>query len=284
MGKNDRTEREASQKVVVHPHVAARIKEIDALRERLSVLIEEQESLLYGQRDALLATYNRDIGYLEHECFLLDVSISELRKRIAILQANVNRGLTVTDERIIQLNEEIRIEFEKFYSEIRQKERELRQSAQLLEHSISMKPEDALEMKTLYRRICQRYHPDVGGGEAENWEQIWSTLQHAYRAGDLELLRALAESLELAGKPVSQVSGDLDAEIQRLRVLIERQRARIGEILSEPPFSFREELQDPRWIEMKQTELGQKIVDRENLLKKLEERYDLLLPLRGPAH
>lgn len=270
------------QQIVLHPDFSAKLREIDALREKLSALIEEYESLLYGERDALLAKYNRDVGYLEHELFLLEVEIAELRRRIAILQADINMGRTVTDERITRLDEEIRTEFEMFYAEVEKKERELRLSLDL---SVSlMEPEDVRELKTLYRRICKRYHPDVGGCELERWEQVWSTLQHAYRAGDLDLLRALAETLDLSGKAPPENSDDLDGEIKRLGCCIEKQSERLAEILSTPPFSYRESLEDPEWIRIKQEDLRQKIAGMKEHRMELRHRYELLLPPSGSTH
>ena len=270
--------------LILHPDFSAKLREIDALRENLSVLIEERESLLYGERDVLLAKYNSEVGYLEHELFLLEVEIAELRRRIAILQADINRGRTVTAERVARLDEEIRMEFEKFHAEIEEKERELRQSVELLDSAHSMKLEDVRELKTLYRRICLRYHPDVGGREVERWEQIWSTLQHAYRAGDLDLLKALAETLDLSGKAPPQTSGDLDTEIERLRSRIRKQSEQLAKILSAPPFSYRENLEDPQWIRSKQEELQRKIADRAEQRTELLHRYGLLLPFSGSTH
>ena len=277
-------DREEHGDVILHPHFSAKLREIDALRENLSVLIEEQESLLYGERDFLLAKYNRDVGYLEHELFLLEVEIAELRRRIAILQADINRGKTVTVERVARLDEEIRAEFERFRAEIEEKERELRRSVALLDSEHLMKPEDAHELKTLYRRICQRYHPDVGGCEVGRWEQIWSTLQHAYRVRDLDLLKALAETLDLPGKAPPETPDDLDTEIERLTSRIERQRERLATILSDPPFSYRERLEDPQWIRTKQEELQQEIAGRKEHRTELQRRYTILLTISGPAH
>ena len=248
-------DREERGDLILHSHFSTKLGEIDALRENLSVLIEEQESLFYGERDLLLAKYNRDVGYLEHELFLLEVEIAELRRRITILQVDINRGRTVTVERIAHLDEEIRMEFEEFRADIEEKELELRRSAALLDSEHLMKPEDVRELKTLYRQICKRYHPDVGGCEVERWEQIWSSLQHAYRAGDLDLLKALAETLELPGKVPPQTPDDLDAEIERLSALVARQTERLAKILSDPPFSYRERLKDPQWIRTKRKEL-----------------------------
>ncbi len=269
---------------MLHPDFAAKLREIDALRENLSALIEEHDSLLYRQRDILLAKYNRNVGYLENELFLLEVEIAELRRRIAILQADINLGRTITVERIARLDEEIRIEFEMFYAEIEEKERELRRSLDLLDSLHLMDPEDARELKILYHRICKRYHPDVGGCELERWEQIWFTLQRAYRAGDLDLLRALAETLDLSGEAPPEGSDDLDGEIERLRSCIERQSERLAKILSDPPFSYRESIEDPQWIRAKQEELRQKIASGKEHRMELQRRYGQLLPPSALTH
>lgn len=270
--------------LVVHPHVSAKLGEIDGLRKKLSALIEEQESLLYGERDLLLARYNRDIGYLEHELFLLDVELAELRRRIAILQADINRGRAVTAERLVRLDAKIQAEFEKFREEIKAKEHELRDSALLLDTGVSMTQEQVRELKLLYRRICQRYHPDVAGRNAERGKQIWSTLQHAYRMGDLELLKALAETLDLSGKEIPEAPDDLDSEIKRLNSRIKKQSERLAGILAKPPFSFRDQLEDPRWVQAKQEELRQEIDARKQHQVKLQRRYELLLPASGSTH
>ena len=270
--------------LVLHPHVSERLREIDALRKKLGVLIEEHEGLLYGEREILLAMYNRDVGYLEHELFLLEVEIAELRRRIAILQTDINLGKTITAEHVAHVDEEIQREFEKVRLEIEERERVLRQSSTLLDPDRLMKPEDVRELKTLYRRLCQRYHPDVGGKRAQRWEQIWSALQHAYRAGDLDLLRALAETIDAPGKALPGSPGDLDAEVERLRSRVERQSARIARTLSEPPFSYREKLADPQWILAKQKELKQEIAGRKEQRTELQLRYGTLLPASGRVH
>ena len=128
--------------LIMHPRVSAKLEEVDVLRKKLSALIEEHESLIYGQRDLLMAKYNRDLGYLEHELFLLDVELAELRRRISILQVDINRGRAVTTERLARLDEEIHKEFEKFHAEVKEKERELHRSVGLLETGEWMKPED----------------------------------------------------------------------------------------------------------------------------------------------
>ena len=271
-------------RVVLHPRVSVKHREIESLREKLGALIEERESLLYGEREILLAKYNRDVVCIEYELFLLQVKIAEVRRRIALLQADINSGKAITDERIACLDQEIRKEFEKAHIELEEKERELRESSLLLDPERWMNPEDARELKTLYRRLCQRYHPDVGGQELERWEQIWSALQHAYRARDLDLLRALSETLDMSGKPLPDTPDALDAEIERLRSRIKNQGERVSEILSAPPFAYREKLNDPQWVEARQRELKQEIVEGRKRRTELRLRYETLLPFAGSVH
>ena len=270
--------------LIVHPRVSAKLEEIDILRKKLGALIEEYESLLYGERDLLMARYNRDIGYLEHELFLLDVELAELRRRISILQADINRGKTVTAERLARIDEEVRIEFEKFHAEVEGKERELRRSVGLLETGELMKPEHARELKLLYRRICQHYHPDVGGQKAERGKQIWSTLQHAYRTGDLDLLKALAETLDLSKKTTPEAPDNLNSEIKRLNSQIKKQSKQLAKTLYKSPFSYRDRLEDPQWIQAKQEELQQEIAGRKQHRVVLQGRYEMLLPPSGSTH
>ena len=277
-------DREKRGDLILHPRFAAKLREIDSLRGALSALIEEQESLLYLERDLLVAKYNRDVGHLENELFLLEVEVAELRRRIAILQADINRGRTVTVERVALLDEQIRREFEEYRAAIEAKEDELRRSSALLDSANLMKPEEVRELKNLYRQICKRYHPDVGGREVEGWEQTWSTLQHAYRERDLDLMRALAATLDLPRKAPPETLDDLDAEIHQLNSRIGRQREHLARILSDPPFCYRQELKNPEWIRIKQEELRQEIVGRNEHRTELQRRYRTLLPVPGPAH
>ena len=203
----------------------------------------------------IIAQYNRDVGHLEYELFRVNVGISELRRRIALLQAEINRGKAVTDETVAALDERIKKEFDESRAEIAEREREIRKSSMLLNADM-MKPEDWLELKSLYRKLCLRYHPDVGGNEAEKGTKIWPSLQRAYRERDLERLRALAA---LAGDPDEPVPETplnvVDDELDRLRSRIESHGERIAETLASPPFSYRKQLDDPQWVKSKQIEL-----------------------------
>ena len=109
-------------------------------------------------------------------------------------------------------------------------------------------------------------------------------MQHAYRTGDLDLLKALAETLDLSGKATPEASDDLSSEIKRLNSQIKKQSKRLAKTLSKPPFSYRDKLEDPQWIQAKQEELQQEIASYKQHRMELQGRYEILLPPSGSTH
>lgn len=274
-GKNSR--------VVLHPRVSGKRAEIERLRGALAVLLEEIDSLLSWKCDAILARYARDIGHLEHALYRLEATVAELRYRIAFLQAAINRGEAVTAARMAALDGKVAAEFEKTRREIERREDELRKAERYLDGP-TLSPEDARELKALYRRLCKMYHPDVGGNESGSWRQRWALLQHAYRTGDLDLLKALAEQADDPDREPPGTPEALDAEIERLRSRIAAERDRVAKMMSSPPFSYEEKLRDRDWVSAKQQELKQAITANEVRRDRLRELYDTLRPSSATVH
>lgn len=268
-------------RIVLHPRVAEKLGEIEHLRHGLAVLIEELETLLHRKRDALLALYARTVGELEYELFRLETALSELRYRIAFLQKDVNLGKAVTAGRIAVLEGEVAVEFEKRKAEIERREEELRRSMDYLRAPV-MPPEEARALKAAYRRLCRQLHPDVAGSMSPSRQRQWQLVQYAYRAADLELLKALEEGMD--GPAGDEAPGDLDGEAERLAALIEAQKERIAGTLSSPPFCYESRLLDEAWVAAKRQELKRRISAGAARKEHLQARYDDLLAPSGRPH
>lgn len=135
-------------------------------------------------------------------------------------------------------------------------------------------------MKDLYRALCKKHHPDVNGGGVEPWKH-WALLQHAYRAGDLDLMRTLADG---AGGPDVEPPDDPDAEIARLQSRIADRKNRMGEALSSPPLSYEDKLADPAWVRESQERLRREIAAGAADRDRLTMLYRTLLPGSGAVH
>ena len=272
---------EFTNQVVLHPTVAAKLDNIQQLRVDLGVLIEEREALL-KRGDYVLARYAQSVGHLEYELYRVQVEVAELRYRIGFLQRLVNRGKPVTSAERRKLDRLVRKEFEKSREELLSREKSLRESEAYLASLVTVLTDDeVLELKSLYRKLCMKYHPDMGGERYPDWEHRWNALQYAYRNSDLALLRALAgtaEDIELAQPD------DLDAEIARLNDCLEAQRKAIAKMLASPPYCFEAQLKDAAWVMRKQKELKQARAEAEEQRRQLRALHDALLATEGNVH
>ena len=266
--------------VVLHPHVSEKLAEIEGLRDTLALLIEEFETLLHIRRDAILAQYYHDIGHLEHQLFCLEAAVAELRYRIGFLQKELNYGNAISAEHLALLDAEVRTEFEKTREEIRRREEELRK-AQDFHKGPFLSPEEVRELKSFYRQLCKKYHPDVGGNMSAAHKKRWALLQYAYRTHDLPLLKALAEDRDEPENECPETLDALDREVGRLHSQIRTQQDRIAETVSAPPFSYEEKLSDRAWVLAKQDELRQAISVNEHHRTRLQILYEALLSSSG---
>jgi hypothetical protein len=190
------------------------------LRERLQELLAELESL----RD--------EVGQLELECETLrgELAAFEVRHRaeLAPQQRRLQRIASVVRqmERWVELLEEAepmqraararRVE--------RQRTRELHQEARAeqLEDEPAPEPAPAVDLKSLYRRLARRFHPDLARTEEEQVRHaaLMARINALYRAGDRAGLEALAD--RALGSDLPEPAVSLEEELR----LLEERRAR----------------------------------------------------------
>jgi hypothetical protein len=96
------------------------------------------------------------------------------------------------------------------------------------------------EVKTLYRKLAKRFHPDLTTDLAEKaWrEGIMADVNRAYADSDLAALRALDKrpdrSVELAPKTREQILAEIMAEIKRLDGLIPELESELRRVIQSP--------------------------------------------------
>jgi hypothetical protein len=96
------------------------------------------------------------------------------------------------------------------------------------------------EVKSLYRKLAKRFHPDLTTDAAEkSWrEKVMAEVNQAYAAADLGALRTLDKrpdrSVELAPKTREQVMTEIAAEIRRLDRLIPQLESELNRVIQSP--------------------------------------------------
>ena len=97
------------------------------------------------------------------------------------------------------------------------------------------------ELKTLYRALAKRFHPDLASDASEKpWrEDMMTRVNDAYRAQDLAALRQLANEhpeppAPPAPKSREQVLAEMQAEMDRLDVLAVKLEQQLDELAKSP--------------------------------------------------
>ncbi len=99
-------------------------KEISEIKLRISALIQEKEELEYHICPELKAEYYEKIGKIEVNIRMLELTADELKYRISILQAAINRREKVSEEKVEKKVEEKYSEYRKKYEEAYEKAQE----------------------------------------------------------------------------------------------------------------------------------------------------------------
>ena len=133
------------------------------------------------------------------------------------------------------------------------------------------------ELKSLYRQIVKRLHPDVHPNPTEREKDLLDRANKAYKAGDLEEMRKIWE--ELSGTEQSEESfEDTEEGRAQLRELIEKLRKRCAELEKEIrqiktsfPYTIKALLDDDKALEMKHRELVDRLAEVRAMLDKVDE-------------
>jgi len=95
-------------------------------------------------------------------------------------------------------------------------------------------------IKSLFRELCRRLHPDVAGSMSSAQKELWNQVQHAYQAGDearLELLLSHCDAME-GRKPKQSTVWNMVVLTQQIRSALRTLRRAIRDARQEPSWGF----------------------------------------------
>ena len=125
-----------------------------------------------------------------------------------------------------------------------------------------MTPEDAAELRRLYRTLVKALHPDLHPGQGDTDRLLWLRVHEAYGHSDLEELRALTLLLEKPTDPADDLGPTaasakekLLAEREALKAQVERLLMEMNVVRSQPPFTMQRDLDDGTWIDARRAAL-----------------------------
>lgn len=142
-------------------------EEIRILRAQLILLLQEKEELLYHICPELMARYAREVGSYENRAHYQEYMILELKRRIEIARAALNREQTISKEKV---DKQIETEYKAFYEKVEQERRRTEQAQKEQDRKERRKREAEQRWQAKYGSA--RQDPEENRAEATGWRYI----------------------------------------------------------------------------------------------------------------
>ena len=258
---------------MLHPEDVALREELARLRASLTALLLQRDDLLLIQCRRIEAAYLRRYGALELKLYETWCACLRAKRKLQMLRALQNRRAQA-DPR--QIEAELDGQLAQYRQEL---ERRFQKVAGLLERrqGPGLSPKGTRELKELYRRAVKALHPDLHPGEDETRARALDQAMRAYRAGDLEELRAVCDSLEPDPGREPEGPETLRAERERLRRGLRTLDRELEEIKKSYPYNTREYLEDQQLGREKELELQRQLRELQTRTAQYEQTIARML-------
>lgn len=229
--------------IIEFPDIKKLKEKIRFLRRELEDLYPEKEHLVGVICENIQRDYTLVFGSLEYKLYEAYCEYLRLRRKRDLIQAKKNRGEKPDMEAI-----ESRLD-EEFCDYKRRLEEQMEEINEAIEKSkLKLLPEeDQKELKTLYKAIVKRLHPDLNPSITEGEKELFYNATESYKLGDLNTLRIIYD-LTVKGEEeeLSLPNDSLQEEVERLEKAVVAIREEIERIKSNPPYTLKIYLEDER--------------------------------------
>lgn len=220
---------------------------LDQARTALSVLLFEIDDIELQINPAIKRDYSVKIGCFENDLFKAEIEARRAKRKLALAQAQANRGEHIVDEK---LEESLQAEFVQWETELSARVDAYMQDLETRATSRALSAQDSYELKKLHRTLIKRLHPDANIGREQECERFFLLAQAAYEHGDLELLRSIETSSRHLGASSRNLAGTVEAstEIEIVTARIEVTRQKLETLKNSNPYLLKDKLENAAWV------------------------------------
>lgn len=228
----------------------------------MRITFEELPSIRYR--------YTELFGDLEREIEQKTLEMSERKRLVELFALKLDRGQKL-DEKMIELTmKAVYKEFERIRMRVLRETGKAQRKAEgsgwwipdtttIADSNENAHPRRRKEeLRTLYRRLAKRLHPDTGNGADRLTETWWDLVQRSYERGDLNALQTMVNIVETAGGPKeirNPSLHQLEEEEKRLERALGTEEERLRGLKEQEPYTLKEMLHNEAWIAEKRSAL-----------------------------
>lgn len=244
------------KKIVKVEHNDKYDDEIDKLRVSVSMLLLERDNLMLHECKNIEDDYILKFGKLEYKVYEAECDYRRLKRKLEliIICRNHNKPIDVDN-----IDEKLEEELGDFYEKLNARLGEI-EDAKRRESLPKLSTEDSAELKSIYRKLIKKLHPDMNPNVTEYDKELFNKVVECYENGDLMGLQIIDVSI---GDDNPITPENTFEEKQRLTLLVDKLNSEIHEIKTTYPYILLETLSDK-----------QKTAER---FKELHEMYDRYL-------
>ena len=244
--------------LIIHP-------EVEKLKDRLSQLIFEYDYLINQICPEIERHYVLEFGLFEYELYKLELKIDKLKRKIQLIQIEINHENEVD---LNKIDEILAREFEEYEKQLQAQIDEIKSLEDIKTKELS--DEEFKKIKKLYKLLIKRLHPDLNPNQTFfEYNLFLNTVKH-FENGDLKGLESI-----LAILPEEETEGI--SEIDNLKDLVEEYEKRICDVKKEYPYNKKELLYDKKSGNEYKQMLIELIEDRKEEIAELENKIDDLI-------
>ena len=244
------------KRIDLHPEDAALREEVARLRASLTVLLLQRDDLVLVQCKRVEAAYLRRFGPLELKVYEAWCACLRAKRKARLIRAEQNRRSQADLDQIeAALDGEMAAYQEELTARFRRVEGAMdRRGSGLTQRGLK-------EARDLYLRAVKALHPDLHPDGDELQAKTLEQAMRAYRAGDLETLRDVCETLTPREEDPTPTLEALRAEAARLRSRVRAFDRELEEIKAQYPYSARCYLEDEALGQAREAELQGQLRD-----------------------
>ena len=239
--------------------------DVKKLKEQLSQLIFEYDNLTNYVCPEIEHRYVLEFGIYEYRLYELELQIDKLKRKIQLIQIEINHGNEIDLEKIDRKLDE---EFEEYEKQIQAQIDEINF---LKENGLEkLSPEDSKKLKKLYHMLIKRLHPDLYPNQTFFELNLFYRAVTCFENGDLKGLESVATLLP------DEDAGEV-SEIEKLKELVREFEERIFKLKEDYPYNKKDLLEDEDACNEYVSMLLELIDDRKEDVKNLENRINKLI-------
>lgn len=260
-----------------HPEDQALREEIARLRASLTALLLQKDDLLLIQCRRIETAYLRRFGALElklHESWCACLRAKKKAKLIRAVQnrrerADLRQIEAALDEELSVYRQRLEAQFQRVAGVMEKHE------------GPGLSSRGVKELRTLYRQAVKALHPDLHPGTEEANARKLQQAMRAYRAGDLNTLRVLCDSLDPETEGTADGLEALRQEAARLRAGIQAFGRELETIKASYPYNMNVYLEDEAQGKAHERELSEKLQALRERTARYEAAIETMLAAQG---